>query len=187
MPRKPRLEITWPVRNDLYSLVDIYNQAIQSGISTGHTKEFTAASRMSWFRSHTKYDFPIYVLKYDKKIIGYGTLSPYRKGRQAMRSIAEVSFFLDQEYQGKGYGSLLVAKIIDDCPRLKIKTLIAILLDVNKKSIRLLKKFGFEKWGYFRDIVEFEDKTCGQLVYGLKVKDANELLIQEQISKLGYA
>ena len=111
-------------------------------------------------------------MKFDKTIIGYGTLSPYRKGRQAMRNIAEASFFLDEKYRGKGYGTILLNKIISDCPRVKIKTLIAILLDVNRKSIRLLKKFGFKKWGHFPDVIEFEDKTCGQLIYGLKIRDS---------------
>ena len=88
-----------------------------------------------------------------------------------MKSIAEVSFFLDEAYFGKGFGSSLLEKIISDCPRLKIKTLLAILLDTNKKSIGLLRKFGFAKWGHFHDVVEFEDKTCGQLIYGLKIQD----------------
>ena len=187
MPRKPKLEVTWPVRNDLEILVNIYNQAIRSGIATGHTKEYTRKTRWQWYRSHDKYNYPIFVMKYDKNIIGYGTLSPYREGRQAMRSIAEVSFFLDKEYQGKGYGKVLLAKIIRDCSRVKIKTLIAILLDVNKKSIGLLKKFGFKKWGHFKDIIEFDDKTCGQLIYGLKVAEANEQLINEQLVRLGYS
>ena len=170
MPRKPKLEIQWPVRNELAALVEIYNQAIRNGISTGHTKEFTRHGRWEWYRSHDIFNYPIYVMKFDKTIIGYGTLSPYRKGRQAMRTIAEVSFFLDENYQGKGYGTILLDKIISDCPRVNIKTLIAILLDANKKSIRLLKKFGFKKWGHFPDVIEFEDKTCGQLIYGLKIE-----------------
>jgi L-amino acid N-acyltransferase YncA len=168
---RPKLEIQWPVRNDLEDIVAIYNQAIRSGIATGHTKEFTRQARWEWYRSHNRYTFPIYIMKYDKKIIGYGTLSPYREGRQAMQSIAEVSFFLDEAHHGKGYGSILLQRMMDSCPRLGIKTLLAILLDVNKKSVHLLKKFGFQKWGHFRDVVAFEDKTCGQLIYGLKIGD----------------
>lgn len=163
------LSIRWSERNDLPDLVKIYNQAIRSGNATGHTHEFSSQDRWPWYERHSNMDYPIYVMDYDKQIIGYGTLSPYREGRQAMRSIAEVSFFLNEAYHGKGYGSNLLEKIISDCPRLKIKTLLAILLDTNKKSIGLLKKFGFTKWGHFQDVVEFEDNTCGQLIYGLKI------------------
>ena len=171
-----RLHIRWPVRKELPALVEIYNQAIRSGIATGHTHEFSARARWQWYRSHGIMDYPIYVMEYDKKIIGYGSLSRYREGRQAMRSIAEVSFFLDEASQGKGYGSILLNEIINDCHRVKIKTLVAILLDVNKKSIRLLKKYGFKKWGHFPDVIEFEDKICGQVIYGLKIESAEQEL-----------
>jgi len=186
MPRRPKLEIGWPARNDLEDLVKIYNQAIRNGVSTGHTREFSRQARWKWYKSHDIFNYPIYVMKYDKKIIGYGSLSPYREGRQAMRKIAEISFFLDEKYQGRGYGSILLSKMIYDCNRTGIKTLLAILLDVNKKSTGLLKKFGFKKWGHFRDVVEFEDKTCGQLIYGIKASDADELLVKKQLAELGY-
>ncbi len=181
MPGMPRLHIRWPVRTELSALVEIYNQAVRNGTATGHTKEFNRQQRWEWYRSHDIMAYPIYVVTYDKKIIGYGSLSPYRKGRQAMRSIAEVSFFLDETFQGRGFGSILLEKIINDCHRVKIKTLIAILLDVNKKSVRLLKKHGFKKWGHFRDVVEFEDKTCGQLIYGLKVGEKNNEILHCEV------
>ena len=167
--KRPKLVITWPNRNDLEAIVEIYNQAIRSGKATGHTKEFTRDGRWIWYRSHNKMTFPLYLMKYEKKVIGYGTLSPYREGRQAMSNIAEVSFFLHQDYQGKGYGKILLQYIINDCPRVNIKSLIAILLDVNRNSVRLLNKFGFEKWGHFPGVVEFPNKTCGQLIYGKKI------------------
>ena len=88
-----------------------------------------------------------------------------------MRNIAEVSFFIHEDYQGQGYGKVLLQSMINDCQRVKIKTLIAILLDVNKKSVRLLKRFGFEKWGHFPGVIEFPDKTCGQLIYGKKITE----------------
>jgi L-amino acid N-acyltransferase YncA len=79
--------------------------------------------------------------------------------------------FIDEKYQGKGYGKILLQYIINDCERVKIKALIAVLLDINKRSIRLLKKFAFKKWGHFPEVIEFEDKTCGQLIYGKKITE----------------
>jgi len=152
-------------------MVEIYNQAVRSGIATGHTREFTRGTRWGWYKSHHFMHFPIYLMKYKKEVIGYGTLSPYREGREAMSNIAEVSFFMHEDYQGKGYGKILLQYMINDCPRVKIKTLLAILLDVNKKSVRLLKRFGFQKWGHFPGVVEFPNKTCGQLIYGKKITE----------------
>jgi L-amino acid N-acyltransferase YncA len=170
MPKKPGFQITCPVKTDLEAIVQIYNQAIRSGIATGHTHQFTSLERWLWYESHTRDKYPLYVMKLNYRVIGYGTLSPYRDGRQAMNSIAQVSFFMDENFQRKGLGSMLLQHMIDDCPRVKINTLIAILLDVNKPSARLLRKFGFEKWAHLKGIIEFEDKTCGQLIYGKKLQ-----------------
>ena len=104
-------------------------------------------------------------------IVGFSTLSPYRPGRKAMKSIAEISFYIDYEYHNLGIGSALIQHCIDDCPRIEKESLLAILLDINISSIQLLKKFGFSEWGYFPDIIHLENLTCGQLIYGLKVKE----------------
>ena len=86
-----------------------------------------------------------------------------------MNSIAEISFFLDHKYQGHGLGTKLVEYIIKDCSRIGIKTLLAILLDVNERTIILLKKIGFEQWGFFPDVINLRKQSCGQLIYGLRI------------------
>ena len=152
---------------DLPAIVRIYNQAIRSGIATGDLTEFTVDQRRSWFQQFTSDDYPIYVLEIAEKVVGYGTLSPYRPGRGAMMHIAEISFFLDNDYQQKGLGSQLVQHMINDCPRIKKKSLLAILLSVNGPSIKLLEKFHFELWGTFPGVIRLRDQTCSQLIYGL--------------------
>ena len=155
--------------SDLPAIVDIYNQAIRSGIATGDLYEFKAQDREDWFAKFDPDSYPIYVIEIEGKIAGYGTLSPYRPGRKAMASIAEISFFLDYGFHNQGLGSKLVQHMIDDCQRIGKKSLLAILLDVNAVSIGLLEKFGFEQWGHFPDVVQLRDQVCGQLIYGLKV------------------
>jgi len=159
---------------DLPAIVDIYNHAIRSGGCTGDLDEFKVQDRINWFEKFNSNNSPIYVITVGNDIAGYGTLSPYRQGRKAMRNIAEISFFLDEKFQGKGLGSKLVDHIIQDCRRLRKKTLLAVILDVNKKSIGILKKFGFEQWGYFPKVIELKDKTCGQLIYGLKLDNSDQ-------------
>lgn len=160
-------------KGDLPTIVKIYNQVIRSGTATGDLDEFEMKDRIAWFEKFDEENYPIYVVESKGEIAGYGTLSPYRPGRGAMNSIAEISFFLDEHFQGMGIGSFLVDFIIRDSQRIGKKNLLAILLDLNEKSIGLLKKFGFEQWGYFPDIIELRDQKCGQLIYGLKV-NSNE-------------
>lgn len=156
--------------DDLPLIVDIYNQAIRSNSATGDMDEFTVAGRVNWFNSFDSAKYPIYVAEFNGKIIGYTTLAPYRKGRKAMSKIAEISFFVDYSYHGLGVGSALVSYALSDCSRIGKESLLAILLDINTESVHLLKKFKFEEWGHFPNIINLNDVKCGQLIYGINLK-----------------
>ena len=49
-----------------------------------------------------------------------------------------------------------IAHTIGHSTELKIKTLFAILLDINTSSIAILKKFGFSKWGHMPRVADFD-------------------------------
>lgn len=156
--------------DDLPFIVKIYNQAIRSNSATGDMDEFTVQERVDWFNSFDPANFPIYVAEFNRRIIGYATLSPYRKGRKAMNKIAEISFFIHYSYHGAGVGSALVSHVINDCNRIRKETLLAILLDINTESVHLLKKFKFKEWGHLPNIIDFNGAKCGHLIYGLNLK-----------------
>jgi len=155
---------------DLAAIVKIYNQAIHSKNTTGDFQEFTVNERIDWFHKFSLDEYPIFVAELKNEIVGYATLSPYRPSRKAMNRIAEISFYIDYKHHNLGIGSALIQYCIDDCSRINKESLLAILLDVNTSSIQLLKKFGFNEWGHFPDIIHLENQICGQLVYGLKLK-----------------
>ena len=164
------LEIRSAYLKDLTSIVDIYNQAIRSKSATGDMDEFKIKDRIKWFKKFDPNNFPIYVAELNKKIIGYATLSPYRPGRKAMNKIAEISFYIDYSYHNLGIGYSLISHVISDCERIGKEALLAILLDINKPSIKLLKKFNFEEWGHLPQIINIDNIKCGHLIYGLIIK-----------------
>ena len=129
--------------------------------------EFTTDERVAWFNEHHPDSYPIYVAELENVVMGFGTISPYRRGRRAMDKVAEVSFFLDYNYHKRGIGSALLKYMMADCPRLGIDSLIAILLGTNDSSIALLKKYGFDEWGRMPEIIHFEDIICDHLYYGI--------------------
>ena len=154
---------------DLPYIVEIYNQAIRSGIATGDLTEFTMEQRLDWYKKFDSESYPLYIAEINNKVVGYCTLSPYRPGREAMASIAEISYYIDYSYQNQGVGTKLLEYVIADCKRTGKESLLAILLDINPQSIALLKKFNFEQWGHFPGIINIKGKKCGQLIYGLKI------------------
>lgn len=161
--------IRFALKSDLPAIVAIYNQAIESKKATADLTPFTVKQRVEWFEKFDNNKYPIYVSEVDGKITGYATLSPYRNGREALKKIAEISFYLDYNSLGIGIGSKLVKHTIADCQRVNKETLLAILLDVNTASIKLLQKFGFKEWGKLPLNSNFDGNKYGHLIYGLNL------------------
>ncbi len=156
---------------DLPVIVDIYNQAILAGYKTADTIFFSVEQRTDWFNSHTPDKYPIFVAVKDEVVTGYLSISAYRAGREAFYSTREVSFYIDEKFQGMNIGSQLLQHAINQCPALNIKNLVAMLIEGNQASISLLEKFGFQKWGHLPDIAEFDGNETGHLYYGIRIRN----------------
>jgi len=156
-------------RKDLDSIVEIYNQAIASSQKTADVDPVTVEDRVHWFEEHPPEKYPILVAEVGELIVGYLTLSAYRPGRMALRSTAEVSFYIHFEHHRQGIGSGLLQHAISLCPKLGIKTLFGILLDSNEGSVKILEKHEFQKWGHLPRVAEFEGEEVGHFYYGLRI------------------
>lgn len=153
---------------DLTAIVEIYNQAIATCRSTSDLEPFTVEEKTSWFEDHNS-EYPIYVYEVDQKVVGYLYFTAYRMGRKALRSTAEISYYIHNDYQRQGIGTKMMGFAMTKCKELNFKTLIAILLEWNTASVKLLEKFGFEQWGRLPDIADFDGELCSHLYYGLKI------------------
>jgi L-amino acid N-acyltransferase YncA len=162
--------------NDIDSIVDIYNQAIQAGKKTADTAIFSSNERIEWFKSHTKDKYPLFVAVVQDKILAYYTISAYRSGRTALNKTAEVSYYVHFRNHNKGIGSILLQHAISICPSLGIETLIAILLECNTSSIKLLEKNGFTQWGCMPKIAEINGVFFDHLYYGCHLKRCKQLI-----------
>ena len=164
-----RVNIRTAEWKDLEAIVSIYNQAVNDGQKTADIAPATLASRKKWFKTHNHHTYPILIAACDDIVVGYLTISAYRPGRMAVRHTAEVSYFVHFDYHHRGVASTLLEHAVHLCPSLHIKTLFAIIIDSNKYSIRLLEKYGFEKWGHMPRVAEFDNVEVGHLYYGLRI------------------
>ena len=155
--------------NDLEAIVNIYNHAVDEKFATADTEYVTIDSRKEWFAQHSAETYPIYVAEENNEIVGWCSLSPHRPGRKALRSVAEISYYIHKDHRRKGVANALISYTVEKAKELGFKNLFTILLDLNKPSIHILKKFGFEKWGHLPDIAEFGGVICGQYIYGRKI------------------
>ena len=115
--------------------------------------------------SPTEFLYGIFI--YNKKKIHIGNLKigPINKIHQT----AEISYLIgEKRYWKAGIGSQAVKKAIEiSKKKYKLKKLIAGCYDVNKGSIKVLKKNKFKKEGLLKFNVFFENKRIDQIIFGL--------------------
>ena len=156
---------------DLARLTEIYNQAISAGYCTCDTKPFTLHERQPWFTEHEQDKrCPIFVYVLEEDVVGYSYISSYRKGREALNEVGEISYYVDFDYHGFGIAKRLMEHTIQAAKELGYTSLIAILLECNRESISLLKKYKFEEWGILPKTAKLGDKYYSHLHYGLKLQ-----------------
>ncbi len=154
------------LEQDLPEIVAIYNQAVSERFCTGDTEPVSVEERRDWFNQHTAEAYPIFIAEDAGVLLGWCSLSPYRPGRAALRTTAEISYYIDATQRGQGLGSRLVQHALTEAPTLGFTHLLAVLMDVNTGSIHLLKKFGFDQWGCLPGVARFGTTVCGQFIYG---------------------
>lgn len=156
---------------DYSEIIKIYNHAVDEKFATADTEHVSLESRKDWFAQHSPETYPIYVGEENGEIIGWCSLSPHRPGRKALRTVAEISYYIHKDHRRKGVAGSLIQYTIESAKSLGFKNLISILLDLNKPSIHILEKYGFEKWGHLPEVAEIDVVICGQYIFGRGLED----------------
>lgn len=163
------MQIRLAQQADLPAINSIYNQAVHQGFCTAHLSPVSFEYSEAWFSVHEPDRFPVFVSVADEKVTGWISLGAYRRDRQALLHVAEVSYYVDLNQIGKGIGTALMKHALLVSRTYNFTVLIAILLSRNPASIALLEKFGFARWGAMPGIAKIDDQWADHLYYGLKI------------------
>lgn len=159
------IQIRRAIPTDLPTIVEIYNEAIIEGGYTADLDTFEVTEKENWFQITNSDPYGIYVLTTaDDQVMGYFYFSPWRRGRAALRQVAELSFYLAKAHRGKGLGDMILDNAIQLARKKSLRYLLAIMLDVNLRSKSLVEKWGFELIGTMPNIVQLGDDIAGQFI-----------------------
>lgn len=154
--------------DDLPMIVDIYNSTIPSRMVTADTEPVTIEDRLDWFYAHDPDTRPLWIVKCGDDICGWVGLQSFY-GRPAYRATAEISIYLHENHRGKGLGKEIVRKVMAECPRLGVETLLAFIFGHNEPSIRLFSSLGFEKWAHLPEVATVDSIKRDLVILGRKV------------------
>jgi len=155
-------------KEDLKAIVDIYNSTIPTRMVTADIEPVTVENREKWFFEHTPDFRPIWVVEVEGQVCAWLSFQSFY-GRPAYRHTAEISIYIDEEYRGKGIGSHLLQRAINECSKLEIKTLLGFIFGHNEPSLKLFYKFGFEKWGHLPNVAELDGIERDVVILGKKI------------------
>ncbi|HKJ33411.1 MAG TPA: GNAT family N-acetyltransferase [Balneolales bacterium] len=161
-------------KNDLSAINRIHNQAIEQGFQTAQIIPFSTQQRIKWFEEHSSHKYPVFVFEKNHEILAWSSISPYRAGRDALNEVAEISYYVDRNHHNQGIGSQLMECCLTQAAELKKRIYFAVIIDGNEQSLALLKKFGFEQWGYLPEVINFRGEKRGQFYMGKIVKNFND-------------
>ena len=135
-------------RGDLAAITSIYEREVLIGTAT---YELTAPSESEMTRRFEELRakrYPYLVAEGESgAVLGYAYAGGYRT-RPAYNWLVEDSIYLAPEARGRGVGTALLTRLIEECERLGFRQMLAVIGDgANQGSIGLHRKTGFQMIG----------------------------------------
>jgi ribosomal protein S18 acetylase RimI-like enzyme len=113
----------------------------------------------------------IFILE-NKEYVGHICFSKYKLNPPFINSAFIEELAINLKFRGKGYGKLLIKKLIEYC---KENNIVSIHLGTedkeNCKLIKFYEKLGFKKVGKLEDIDPNSEYDHGQVFYAMLVKN----------------
>lgn len=152
------------VPEDGQKVIEIFEEGIAGGNATF---DQTAPTWEVWDEKFL--NVCRYVLEGENdEVFGWAALQPI-SNRDCFKGVAEVSIYMKNAAQGKGFGSMLLRKLILDSEEHNFWTLQSGIFPENEASIFIHKKLGFREVGHrekigqmngvWRDIILLERRS----------------------------
>lgn len=132
-------------------ILDILNAAIVNSTALYDYKERTMSDMKVWFATKENQNFPVLGLvdPITDELLGFTSYGAFRSF-PANKYTAEHSVYIAEKHRAKGYGEVLLKRIVQEAQANQKHTLIGAIDSTNFTSIALHKKLGFEHAGVVR-------------------------------------
>ena len=137
-------------QNDAEAVCNIYNYyVINTAIS--FEEQAVSVSEMEKRIQDTTSYYPWLVLEEENEIKGYAYAGKWKE-RAAYRYSAELSIYLKHGDEGKGKGTALMARLLEELEKTNIHYLLSGIALPNDRSVAMHEKFGFTKAAQLHEV-----------------------------------
>jgi L-amino acid N-acyltransferase YncA len=133
---------------DIPAVTRIYGHYVRETVITFETDEPGEAEMASRFAAIAQKGHPLLIGEIAGAVIGYAYASTYRP-REAYRFTCEDSIYLAPAAVGRGIGSAMLGRLIQDSSKAGLKQMLAVITAERENSIRLHAGHGFRMIGRY--------------------------------------
>ena len=144
--------IRFATRDDLDSILAIYNAEILHGTANWNDQAVTLQQYQQRFQDLAQQQFPMLVVEDQQQhIAGYAYYSAFRSISGYQQTI-EHSVFIDPTYARQGLGKALMQQLIHLAQQQNHHVMVAAIDSENQGSILLHQQLGFVQTGYMPQV-----------------------------------
>jgi phosphinothricin acetyltransferase len=131
-------------------VIDIFNHYVVNSMAAYPDKP-VGYDRFDRFLQAAK-DYPaVVILDEADQVVGFAFLHHYRP-EDTFRRAAVITYFLHPDHTGKGLGTCVLERFIEEAKAQNIRTLLANISSQNEMSLQFHRKHGFRECGRFERI-----------------------------------
>lgn len=152
---------------DAEQLVFIYNWYVENTTATFELRPLTKKDMQTRIEQIAA-QFPFLVWEENSRILGYCYAHKWKRF-PAYDITLETTVYLRHDAKGQGIGRKLMEKLIDECKRRGIVSLIACITAENEESCHFHEKLGFKKVSLFRNVGQKFNRLLDVVDYQLEL------------------
>ncbi|MEX2237423.1 MAG: N-acetyltransferase family protein [Dehalococcoidia bacterium] len=146
----PGLDIVPAAREHNDSIREIYNIEVRRSHATLDIEPRTVMEQGQWLAEHDE-RCPVFVGLLNGVVIGYGALSQYQR-TSGYRFAIEDSVYVHQAERGRGFGRLLLERLLHSATNLGYHTVLARLVAGHDPAVGLHESFGYRQVSHEREV-----------------------------------
>jgi phosphinothricin acetyltransferase len=140
-----------PVKaDDAAAISAVYNYYVENTVITFEEEPVSAKTMEERIRRVTAH-YPWLVWEEAGEILGYAYVHAWHE-RSAYRFTVEDSIYLKHGSEGKGMGTALFSRLLEEVRKLDLHVLMSVITVPNEVSVGLHEKFGFKQAGRFAEV-----------------------------------